>query len=254
MSSNAPKRGKFLSQPQISSKESTDKLPTSSDKQPTPRGKVLGKSLKSTTSANSLTAGETNTRNGSSLSNRKTLIKEAKERASERRKEVAAKRDKVFRDLDEAENIVLSLLDGASDVARSLSEMTTAKANGNTNSFDDLAEKIGQNGRGYLAGVNKLHSLLSPHAPLVKAYRNPDEGDSIAGPPKAETMSTGDIIQKATSNMYAARVEKRLALERSTILNEMIRLEELESPLNSSADDKTEGAAAGSKRKIDSVE
>ena len=227
-------------------KESTDKTSTS-------RGKVLGKTLKSTSSANSLAGGGTNAETESSLTNRKALIKEAKERVSARRKEVAAKRDKVFHDLDKAEDIILSLLDGASDVACSLSEMTSAKTDGSTNSFDDLAEKISQNGRGYLAGVNKLHSLLSPHASLVRAYRNPNEGDSVTGPDETTVRSTGDISQRITSNMYAARVEKRLALERSAILKNMIRLEELESSTNSTTDNETEGVAAGSKRKHESI-
>ena len=53
--------------------------------------------------------------------------------------------------------------------------------------------------------------------------------------------------------MYAARVEKRLALERSAILKEMIRLEELESAGN--AQDSIDGAgAAGLKRKRESLD
>ena len=38
--------------------------------------------------------------------------------------------------------------------------------------------------------------------------------------------NSSEIVKMATSNMYAARVEKRLAVERREILKEMIRLEE----------------------------
>ena len=178
----------------------------------------------------------------------------AKEAASARRKEVAAKRDNVFHDLDQAENIIVSLLDCASNVAQSLSDMTTAKANGD-NSFEELAISIKENGVGYLAGVKKVHSLLAPHASLVKSYRNQDEaekGDGDTKNEKKEATISDEIIKKATSNMYAARVEKRLALERSAILKEMIRLEDLESTsaaTNNTADDVEESAVAGSKRK-----
>eukprot|EP00804_Cyclotella_cryptica_P026819 CCRYP_018607-RA/>CCRYP_018607-RA protein AED:0.48 eAED:0.48 QI:0/-1/0/1/-1/1/1/0/108 len=102
---------------------------------------------------------------------------------------------------------------------------------------------------------------------FVKTYRNQEEDDIIA-PDNADRTESTDatknvngesgklsdaIIKKATSNMYAVRVEKRLALERSAILKEMIRLEELES-VGDVRDCMDGGAAAGIKRKHESLE
>ena len=93
------------------------------------------------------------------------------------------------------ENIILSLLECASDVADSLSEMTSAKINekGNNedaNSFEELSARVRENGVGYLAGMKKLHRLLAPHAPLVKSYQNPEEGDAATSGDTAATETT----------------------------------------------------------------
>lgn len=254
MSANAPKRGKFLSQPQPSPNESTTNPPPSNNSA-APRGKTLAKSLTSTSSANTLTGPGPAAEADNSLSNLKHIVHEAKEAASARRKELSAKRDKVFDDLDQAENIIVSLLDCASDLAQSLSDMTTAKANGNNNSFEKLAGRIKENGSGYLAGVKKVHSLLAQHASLVKSYRTEDSDrkgeDDTNNKDKTEAEQ---IVKIATSNMYASRVEKRLALERSAILKEMIRLEELESSSSTVAGDcDGESTATGAKRKHEHV-
>jgi hypothetical protein len=261
--SAAPKRGKFLSQPQPSTDETAGKPSSTSSKPATPRGKTLGKTLTSPSSAHSSSAqgGTHGYNDNNSLSNLATVVNEAKKSASARRKEVSAKRDRLFNDLDQAENIILSLLDCASDVANSLSEMTTAKVNGNANSFEDLSSRIRENGVGYLAGVKKLHSLLAPHASLVKSYRHQDDDASVKSEKEPATSvnekepALSDVIvKKATSNMYAARVEKRLALERSSVLREMIRLEELESSENDAAATVGEDTASGSKRKHETIE
>lgn len=113
--------------------------------------------------------------------------------------------------------------------------------------FEDLSAQVRSNGIGYLAGVTKLHELLKPHASLVKAYRHHHTA-AISGvhntkgqqqqqqPPQQQsssdiatlTGSNSELIKMITSNMSAARVEQRLAIERRDILREMIRLEELE--------------------------
>jgi len=188
-----------------------------------------------------------------SLENLRSLIHTSKITATSRRKAIARQRDRVFQDLDEAENIVLSLLECASDVAGALSEMTTAKSNkrhglkgddGEENaedSFEDLTAKVRSNGVGYLTGVKKLHKLLAPHALLVKSYRNHDGEESaesdkqshisvaavLPGTARTTKRISSNMVEEATSNMYAARVKKRLAMERSKILTEMIGLEEL---------------------------
>jgi hypothetical protein len=138
--------------------------------------------------------------------------------------------------------------------------MTAAKATGNENAFEDLAHKIRENGVGYLAGVKKVHSLLAPHASLVKSYQNLDseQTETIdkqgSAQHKEEASKANEIVKKAASSMYSARVEQRLALERSAVLKEMIRLEEMESATND-VDGHSEGesAAAGSKRKAESI-
>jgi len=126
-------------------------------------------------------------------------------------------------------------------------------------SFEQLSTQVRSNGVGYLAGVTKLHELLAPHASLVKSYRNHttaaatandsninnNTNGAAAGSSDATTTNnnngqptqqsselasfnpnSSEIVKMATSNMYAARVEKRLAVERREILKEMIRLEE----------------------------
>ena len=172
--------------------------------------------------------------------------------AASRRKAIAGHRDQAIKDLDEAETIVLSLLECASDTSDALSKMTAAKSknshggkghdtegNVDKESFEELTAKVRSNGVGYLAGVKKLHNLLSPHASLVKAYKNRDGGEASTESEKQPQKSlsvvipgaagaVSKIVEEATSNTYAARVKKRLALERSEILKEMIRLEELE--------------------------
>ncbi|KAL7488886.1 hypothetical protein ACHAW6_014476 [Cyclotella cf. meneghiniana] len=274
MSSGAPRRGKFLSPPPPSSPSKPADKPSSSIKPAASRGKVLGKTLMSPSSAHStstLGGAHASDADRDSLTNIRNAIHQAREAAAARRREVAAQRDRIFEDLDKAETIILSLLDCASEVAHALSEMTSAKMSGEKGkadaiAFEELAAKVRGNGVGYLSGVKKLHQLLAPHASFVKSYRNPDEDTSIAPAITAEkeatdaTVANGEngkmadaIVKKATSNMYAARVEKRLALERSAILKEMIRLEELESAGN--AQDSIDGAgAAGLKRRRESLD
>lgn len=189
---------------------------------------------------------------------------QAKLVASTRRRAISSSRDEVFNDLEEAETIVLALLQCASEVSESLSKMTMARSrsqindgdggnnNGDAASFEQLSAQVRQNGVGYLAGVTKLHELLAPHASLVKSYRNHTtaatatattntdntKNNNAQGSASTDTTTknsseiasfnpnSSEIVNMATSNMYAARVEKRLAVERREILKEMIRLEE----------------------------
>ena len=113
--------------------------------------------------------------------------------------------------------------------------------------FEELSAQVRSNGIGYLAGVTKLHELLKPHASLVKAYHNHrhhtaaisgvdgTKGQQQQQQPQQSssdiatlTGSNSELVKMVTSNMSAARVEQRLAIERRDILREMIRLEELE--------------------------
>lgn len=146
-------------------------------------------------------------------------------------------------------------------MARSRHQQHDDEGEGNNNregasSFEQLSTQVRSNGVGYLAGVTKLHELLAPHASLVKSYRNhtsaaaandsntnnntnganavsSDATNNNNGQPTQQSSelasfnpNSSEIVKMATSNMYAARVEKRLAVERREILKEMIRLEE----------------------------
>lgn len=208
-----------------------------------------------------------------------------------RRRAISSSRDELFRDLDEAETIVLALLKCASEVSESLSKMTTAKSrqqddkeDGNTmanggESFEQLATQVRSNGVGYLAGVNKLHKLLSPHAELVKSYRNHSATAALNGNSNLEGAASSsiettnanvqqqqatqqsssgitsfdpnssEIIRMATCSMYAARVEKRLAEERREILKEMIRLEEEEEKAECGGKEEEEEARAHKRKR-----
>lgn len=147
-------------------------------------------------------------------------------------------------------------------MARSRHQQHDDEGEGNNNregasSFEQLSTQVRSNGVGYLAGVTKLHELLAPHASLVKSYRNhtsaaaandsntnnntnganavssDETTNNNNGQPTQQSSelasfnpNSSEIVKMATSNMYAARVEKRLAVERREILKEMIRLEE----------------------------
>ena len=276
MASAAPRRGKFLSAPSSSPSSSAPPTPSS-------RGKFLNRpsgspsSIQGAASYGSNAAGDVDSTD--SLAAVRSHIHTSKIAAASRRKAIAAQRDRVFQDLDEAEDVVLSLLECASDVAGALSDMTTAKSKtnnaengeddgqkkGTAESFEELTAKVRTNGVAYLAGVKSLHKLLAPHASLVKTYKNRNREQSATSAdgedPPSKTLSvisnpgggmrTDKIVEEATSNMYAARVKKRLAMERREILKEMIRLEELEEEESCDGNDSAimNADTAGSKRK-----
>jgi len=71
------------------------------------------------------------------------------------------------------------------------------------------------------------------------------------------------MVGDATSNVYAVRVKRRLAMERCEILRQMIQLEEEDEEVSREEDCENgtvaevpprNGDAAGSKRKHDSIE
>mmetsp|Transcript_10997 Transcript_10997/g.22429 ORF Transcript_10997/g.22429 Transcript_10997/m.22429 type:complete len:193 (+) Transcript_10997:455-1033(+) len=126
---------------------------------------------------------------------------------------------------------------------------------------DRIAEAAKKNGEEYLQKVARVHSLLMPHADKVVAYRNHevDTGGGIGGggggPDQEATKSAPAVsvagggteiedekeVDKDASNvsaaavegdkknnMYAAKVEMRLALERRDVVKEFLRLEKEE--------------------------
>ena len=281
------RRGKFLNTAPSPSASSNPTPPTSQT-----RGKFLGGNTKKTGPSSSSSGGgggdvtsgsgggehhhiDNNGGGSTSLDNLKDHVCNTKTAASARRKAIASQRQSVLNDLNEAENIVLSLLQSASEVAGSLSEMTSAKSKQSSGSngkkgvdddeeggksFEELTANIRSNGVGYLAGVKKLHALLAPHSSLVKSYKNmTGEGEesadsttdgisshhkslaaSVAGGSINSSEASKKIVEDATSNLYAIRVKKRLAIEKSDILKEMIRLQELED-----GEDCSDGVANG---------
>ena len=275
MSGAAPRRGKFLSAPSSSPSSSAPDTPSSQS-----RGKFLGKKPAPSPSAAEQSASSFGSNTGdsehNSLDSLRAHVKNSKIAAVSRRRAIAGQRQAVLDNLDKAENIVLSLLDCASDVAGALSDMTSAKSKkrhgqkkeGNDErTFEEFTSSVRANGDAYLAGVKSLHSLLSPHASLVKSYKNHDaitstndeskHHKSLAAALPSSTGGTNStsskVVEEATTNMYAVRVEQRLANERTQVLREMIRLEEEEQCTINDDDGDIEGVkntnAVGSKRK-----
>lgn len=272
----APRRGKFLSAPAPSSQ--TSAAPNAPPPPSQTRGKFLGKVPAS--SASNLQAAPIGSSLGDadhdSIDKLRAYVHSSKIAAASRRKLIASQRQLVINDLEAAENIVLSLLDIASDVAGTLSEMTTAKSKkrhgekridnvGNTeDSFEDLTAKVRSNGAGYLKGVKRLHKLLAPHSSYVKSLNKHDREESadsvgsVLESLDSPNSTFSKIVEEATSNMHAVRVKKRLAFERSEILKEMIRLLEVEEC--GFGDERQRGEegshindTAGSKRNHDSI-
>jgi len=170
----------------------------------------------------------------------------------------------LFSSLDQAENLALELLSLASSTAKVLADGTDT-----TTKLKSWMEK-GSNGKEYLEKISKIHQLLSPHSHLVVAYRNhavdtdtTNTTDSSISVKKAntndsitvsknnnETKEAKSIPLKNKNNMYAARVELRLALERRDVLQESLKLER-ETYLSTSDSDDDCIKSVSKKRKID---
>lgn len=136
-------------------------------------------------------------------------------------------RDTVLQDLQQAEAWTWNLLNLASQTAHSLSNI----------SQETNQEKVSLYSKQYRETLEKLHGILTPHASLVVAYEN-------------HSIDQTKEKKKQDNNMYAARVEMRLAQERRNVLQELLRLEQAEGGTSSnSAEQETAAAAAGEKRK-----
>ena len=159
---------------------------------------------------------------------------------------------KLFADLDEAEVTVLGMIALTSETASALSDLAIGKegASTATGGGDDAdtdtaaattaaAKKIAElgkkNGEDYLDKVARVHALLSPHAEKVVAYSNhevdtaeADAGAESAADNNEETAKSETEAREKKNNMYAAKVEMRLAIERRDVLKEFLRLEKEE--------------------------
>jgi len=108
-------------------------------------------------------------------------------------------RQKVLCDLELAEGLIWKLNLLAKDTAHAFSDLS-----GNTGNISATSKDFRET-------LKKIHQTLHPHAHLVKAYQNHqvDKKEDLGAP-----------------NMYAARVEMRLAQEKQQVLAEMLRLEQ----------------------------
>jgi hypothetical protein len=97
-------------------------------------------------------------------------------------------RDAIYADLDQAEALVIQLLQVAQDTATALSS--------------NQEVSVSQ----YQSTLQHIHALLQPHAQYVQAYQAPS----------------------TTTRMYQTRVEWRLAVEAQEILQDYRALERME--------------------------
>jgi len=194
----------------------------------------------------------------------------------------------VFADLKKAESLVYDLLQTASSTADSLSKLAGAsKDNGDTGSDlyssherKHLSDTIQQNGKVYFDTVKRIHSLLVPHANLVVSYKayqdgvtnatsvatrnstlsnsihtapleqNTDEVSDNSNPMPDHTKPISDTTgSPKINNMYASRVETRLALERREVLDELLRLERDE-PIQCTDDENEEATSCLKKNEV----
>ena len=168
---------------------------------------------------------------------------------------------KLFADLDEAEATVLGMIALASETASALSDLASGRegASTTTGGGDDTdaaaataAKKIAElgkkNGEDYLDKVARVHALLSPHAEKVVAYSNHEvdtaEAADSAADSNDETAKSEAEPREKKNNMYAAKVEMRLAIERRDVLREFLRLEKEELGMEDD-DERKEPAAIG---------
>ena len=100
-----------------------------------------------------------------------------------------------------------------------------------------IAELGKQNGEDYLDKVARVHALLSPHAGKIVAYSNHEvdtatatatAAAAAADDGTAKSEAEAETGEKKKNNMYAAKVEMRLAIERRDVLKEFLRLEKEE--------------------------
>lgn len=110
-------------------------------------------------------------------------------------------RQRVLEDLEMAETHTWMLIQFASRTAEHLAKL-------NVEQSDTTVSSISLQ---YRDTLQKIHSLLSRHSKFVKAYENHQE-------------------EVDATNMYAARVETRLAQERRNVVEELLKLEKQELP------------------------
>ena len=119
-------------------------------------------------------------------------------------------RQTVLQDLESTEGLTWKLIHLARDTAHALTDLTGTT--GNSNNISALSNE-------YRETLSKIHQTLQPHGHLVQAYQN----HQVDAGQKEEMKSTSGGL-----NMYAARVEMKLAQEKQRVMSEMLRLEKEE--------------------------
>mmetsp|Transcript_27925 Transcript_27925/g.43366 ORF Transcript_27925/g.43366 Transcript_27925/m.43366 type:complete len:292 (+) Transcript_27925:1-876(+) len=230
--SNPPKRGKFLNVPVPK--------PGSGGTSPAPkRGKFLN----------------IPTANKADITAKSSPIKQKRKRSSEKIKQ----QQKLFEDLDKAQDLVINIIDVAKKATECLAKMADSNPAHNTTSgddagaaqttFDDVLPVLKKHGEEYLKSLGQVHALLAPHANKVVAYRDSrgrrkaketktdaartNKVKAAAGGSSDEEKTktslkngdnaTGTVIENH-GGMYAARVEMKLAIERKNLLKDMLDL------------------------------
>jgi hypothetical protein len=162
----------------------------------------------------------------------------------------ASSTNSLFDELDAAESMVVHLLDIAASTADHLSSLAVMNSplqqhhhhHHHRSSETDHAEshihqhagihrhmdeKLKKNGKEYLDTLKQIHSLLIPYSHLVQAFELNTAGSDDSRKPKEEVMDSMDLT-RGDENIYASKLELRLAMEKRNILKEFVKLEEHE--------------------------
>mmetsp|Transcript_23401 Transcript_23401/g.34813 ORF Transcript_23401/g.34813 Transcript_23401/m.34813 type:complete len:279 (+) Transcript_23401:106-942(+) len=175
-------------------------------------------------------------------------------------KRAKIKRHEVFDKLDLAESMVLDILNVAKDTTKGFEflaspyvshhaaaedakqdKSTKMEIDDDSNHEEEGQEekikkaeqewkhKIRQNGKSYMEKLKKIHDLLLPHSDLVVNYGSiemPQEGKNSEIKTTSEKSGDEDgKTNKKKTNMYASRLEMRLAIDKKNLLDDMVELE-----------------------------
>jgi len=154
-------------------------------------------------------------------------------------------RNPVFDDLEAAENMVVQLLDIAASTADYLSSLAAnppppishhRRTPSDADPLDShtqqqqqqhhhapgthrhLDDKLKKNSKEYLDTIKQIHSLLLPHAHMVKAYDTE--------PYSTTTPLEENNDRPNNQSMYTSKMELRLAREKKILLSEFLILEQ----------------------------
>jgi len=202
-SPTAPKRDKFSA---MASRSSDTASPTVSTSQPPRRDKFAALAAQST----STTAPEQ--QQGLQSQEESQNIAQLRSRAQQR--------EEVWNDLERAEADTLQVLRLAEKTTRLLSKPANPINSSNSSSNARMLREVSEQ---YASTVSRLHSRLSPHADLVRAY----------GVPSGRVHRT-----------YVSRVRRRLAERRRAVLRVHLDLERREGREQGEEGRRTQGPTA----------